>query len=232
MVQFESKRYVYQYENGDIKIKSDGVLKTYLVFRRNAPSLISGKVIDITYLLKCAHRTKKINFYLEYNDGSQLDFIPVGKTRLYHRGDLKILKKISAGVAATQDQQVFSGGYGLSYIKASIPTPVYDYIIDNVIASIQNRKDLALDSQWKKRLDNQTIRKTRRYTYFWATMYGSIPVINDIDVTGIIKSCGVQASGLGRIGVRLIRVHNPDRKAQWNLGFTIRRLDAAEFTEI
>ncbi|PWN38006.1 uncharacterized protein FA14DRAFT_21983 [Meira miltonrushii] len=235
MVHIETNEYIRQDDNGAIKVKSNGVLKPYLVRRFSAPTLVSGNVADITHFLDSAHRTEKIDIELEYDDNSKLSFIPIGKTTLAFRGDLKVSKKFSRGIAATNGSSTFTGGYGKSYIKLSVPSPVYNYIIKGVIANLENRH-IGLDRDWKDRFRNLYAEKKDGRTTFWAKMYSKIAGTDQDgdpirDVTSEMKSLRADATGLARIGIRLIRIHNPAAKqAQWNLRFSIQKLEKVQYT--
>jgi hypothetical protein len=230
MVRVQTNKYLSENDDGSINVKSKGVLKPYWVFRNDTPTLVSCEKENITRHLPSSHPTEKIDFNLSYDDGSLLNFIPVGKTRLHYRGDLKVSREINRGIAATKSRPTFIGGYGKTTIKVSIPSPVYDYIVDEVIASMKMRKDVHLDQDWENRFRSECLEEKEGYTTFRAKMHHRIPDSHVEDVTMKMKEYKMSACGLGRLGVRLIRIHNPNQQSLWNLRFTIHRLHEAELS--
>lgn len=228
MVHVQTNKYLNENNDGSIKVKSKGVLKPYWVFRNDTPTLVSCEKENITRYLASSHPTEKIDFEFVYDDGSRLNFIPVGKTRLHYRGDLKVSREINRGIAATKSRPTFIGGYRRTSMKVSIPSPVYDYIIDEVIGSMRMRTDVHLDRDWENRFRSQYLEDKEGYTTFFARMNYRIPGSYVEDVTIIMKKYKMSMRGLGRLGLRLIRIQNPNRQALWNLRFTVHQVQEAK----
>lgn len=228
----------FEREGGRIIVRDQAI-------QRPPPTLIQREEKDVTPHNPPSHPTFKISYIFLFDDGSQSYFIPIKNTVLFYESYLKDPTPFPRGIAATPGYSEFIGEYGGEYITFSIPTPVWEQLVNLVIQTVKGNNSISLDRNWENRFRNKDKEVTRLnklkinkqvkegHSVFYANMDDDIPGSTSQDVTAKMKKERADACGIGQVGIHLSQVRNSYYTPYlWQLKFTIYRLEKEEYRKL